>query len=84
MPLYIRDDHVNDLAEQLATLTGARSKTAAVEAALKSAISAAKAETPLSDRIKVLQDRVAARGPTDPDFDMKAFTDELWGEDDVS
>lgn len=29
------------------------------------------------DRIKPLQARVAGLGPVDPDFDMKAFTDEL-------
>ena len=35
-----------------------------------------------ADRIKLLQSRVAGLGPVDPDFDMKAFTDELWGEED--
>ena len=34
-----------------------------------------------ADRIKLLQSRVAALGPVDPDFDMKAFTDELWDEE---
>ena len=35
----------------------------------------------LAERIKPLQSRVAALGPVDPDFDMKAFTDELWDEE---
>jgi|TARA_R110001599_G_C12274464_1_gene661901 hypothetical protein len=33
-----------------------------------------------ADRIKLLQSRVADLGPVDPDFDMKAFTNELWDE----
>jgi|TARA_R110000787_G_scaffold58808_1_gene133618 hypothetical protein len=33
------------------------------------------------DRIKPLQSRVAALGPVDPDFEMKAFTDELCEKD---
>lgn len=35
-----------------------------------------------ANRIKRLQSRVAALGPVDPYFDMKAFTDELCEKDD--
>jgi hypothetical protein len=34
-------------------------------------------ETTLVDKIRPLQARVAQLGPADPDFDMKAATDEL-------
>lgn len=34
-----------------------------------------------ADRIKLLQSRVAALGPADPDFDMKTFTDAGWDGD---
>ena len=34
----------------------------------------------LMKEIEALQDRVAAMGQNDPDFDMKAFTDEMWGD----
>lgn len=34
-----------------------------------------------ADKIRCLQSRVADLGPVDPDFDMKAFTNELWDEE---
>lgn len=80
MPLYIRDDKVDDLANQLVQATGAKSKTEAVRKAIQTALDAELNQTSLLDRIKPLQARVAALGPVDPDFNMKAFTDEMWGE----
>ena len=35
---------------------------------------------PLAEVVADLQARVAALGPGDPDFDMKKFTDEMWGD----
>lgn len=71
MPLYIRDTMVDELVEQLMRATGARTKTEAVRQALRA---------PLIDKIKPLQARAVNLGPADPDFDMKAFTDEQWGD----
>lgn len=79
MPLYIRDDKVDDLAEQVMRATGAKTKTDAVRQALQAALDAKQNETSLLDRIKPLQSRVAELGPVDPDFDMKTFTNEMWG-----
>jgi antitoxin VapB len=80
MPLYIRDDKVDDLAEKVMRATGAKTKTDAVRQALQDALDAKLNQTPLLERIKPLQSRVAGLGPVDPDFDMKTFTDEMWGD----
>ena len=77
MPLYIRDDKVDDLAEQVMRATGAKTKTDAVRQALQAALEAKLKQAALADRIKPLQARVTELGPVDPDFDMKAFTDEI-------
>jgi len=80
MPLYIRDDKVDDLAEQFMRATGAKTKTDAVRQALQAALDAKLSQTSILDRIKPLQSRVADLGPVDPDFDMKTFTDVMWGD----
>ncbi|MFP7675776.1 type II toxin-antitoxin system VapB family antitoxin [Marivita sp. S0852] len=77
MPLYIRDDEVDELAVTLMRVTGAKTKTEAVRQALEAALARHHKQTSLSDRIRPLQARAAALGAVDPDFDMKAFTDEL-------
>ena len=82
MPLYIKDPEVSGLAEDAVKFLGAPNKTEAVRMALKAAIAEARAKVPLEDRIRDLQDRVAAMGPRDPDYDHRAYMRELWGEDD--
>ena len=77
MPLYIHDDEVDDLAVTLMRVTGAKTKTEAVRQALEFALAHQRKQPSLSDRIRPLQARVAALGAVDPDFDMKAFTDDL-------
>lgn len=80
MPLYIKDPEVAGLAEDAVKFLHAANKTEAVRMALKAAIARAKSEIPLEDRIKALQDRVAAKlGPVDPTYDHKADMDDLWG-----
>lgn len=81
MPLYIRDDEVDQLAQQLAVMTNARSKTDAVRKALRDAVETLTEQKPLLERIApalALADAIG--GPNDPDFDMKAYTDEMWGD----
>lgn len=78
MPLYIRDDEVDALATKLQRETNAPSKTEAVRTALLHELERNRARKPLRDRIAVLQAKYAALGPSDPNFDMKAFTDEMW------
>ncbi len=79
MPLYIRDDEVDALAKKLQRETDASSKTEAVRNALLHELERNRARKPLRERIAVLQAQAAAvLGPLDPNFDMKAFMDEMW------
>ncbi|MGF9565788.1 type II toxin-antitoxin system VapB family antitoxin [Neorhizobium sp. JUb45] len=77
MSLYIRDPKVNALADEVMRYLGTKTKTEAVRLALESVLREAH-EKPLKERIKPLQERYAALGPKDPDFDEKAFMDEMW------
>lgn len=81
MPLYVRDNDVDALAVELQKLTKARSKTEAVRLALQHEIERSRASIPLRDRIAKLQERAAAIGLPNPNFDMKKFTDDMWGDD---
>lgn len=81
MSMHIRGDEIIELAETYERLCGAPSKAEAVRIALRKAIAAEKAKKPLKDQIAPLQDELAALGPFDPSFDMKAFTDEMWERD---
>lgn len=78
MPLYIRDDRVDDLAVRLMKLTGAKSKTDAVRKALMAQLEAEAKRKPLLERLEPILKRADDLGPGDPDFDMKKFTDEMW------
>ena len=75
MPLNIRSDTVNDLADQLARRQHV-SKTEAVRSALQSELARLDSMLSLADRLKPLQDRVAARPATVLEAD-KAFYDSL-------
>lgn len=80
MPLYIRDDEVDALAEKVQAMTGARTKTEAVRLALQHEIERNRKKTPLRDRLAVAKAMARQLGPGDPSFDMKKFTDEMWGD----
>ena len=79
MPLYIKDPEVAGLAEEAVKFLHAANKTEAVRMALKAAIAEARSKIPLSERIKVLQDKLDAIGPFDPTYDHKKDMDDLWG-----
>jgi len=79
MPLNIRDDEVNRLAEQLAAIKHT-TKTNAVKLALQSELRRTKKAVPLRERVKSLQERVMARPATGDEAD-KAFYDALSGDD---
>ncbi len=79
MPLYIRDDAVDVLAERVQRATGARTKTEAVRAALENELARVEAEMPLRQRLARSLALADAMGDAPGDFDMKRFTDEMWG-----
>lgn len=80
MPLYVKDNDVAAMATELQHLLKAPSKAEALRQALRNEIERQKSKVPLRERIARLQRRVAALGPTDPDFDRKKYTDDMWGD----
>jgi len=77
MPLNIRDEDANRLAEQLAARMHS-TKTAAVKHALRAELERIEQRVPLRQRLQSLQDRVMSRAPTGLEAD-KAFYDALSG-----
>lgn len=78
MPLYVRDDDVRQLAERLKEATGASNVTEAVRSALRHELERAAKTLPFSARLDKALALADAMGPTDPTFDEKAFSAELW------
>ena len=77
MPLNIRSEAVNQLAERLASRTH-MSKTDAVRTALENELHRLDGAVPLRERLRPLQDRVLRRPATGLEAD-KAFYDDLSG-----
>ena len=80
MPLFIRDADVTAMAEELTRLTKARSKTEAVRAALRHELERTRSKLPLRQRLAGIHEKAAKIGLPNPTFDMKAYTDEMWGD----
>jgi len=79
MPLNIRNEAVNELAERLA-VRKRMNKTDAVRIALENELRRLDEAVPLRDRLRPLQERVLSRPATGLDAD-KAFYDELNGDE---
>lgn len=77
MPLNIRSEIVNQLAQRLAARTQ-MNKTHAVRIALENELHRLDEAVPLRDRLRPLQERVLNRPATGLEAD-KAFYDELSG-----
>jgi len=80
MALYIRDNEVDVLARQVQDATNAPSKTEAVRIALQNELERVRKAEPLRERIRKLQDAARAMGPGDPNLDLKAYMDDMWGD----
>ena len=79
MPLNIRSETVNRLADQLARRKQVN-KTEAVRIALENELRSTDTKLSLRERIKPLQDRVMSRPNTGLEAD-KAFYDSLYEDD---
>jgi antitoxin VapB len=77
MPLNIRNDEVNALADRLASRSGL-TKTDAVRQALENELRRLDDAVPLRERIRPIQERVLAR-PSTRQQAGKAFYDDLSG-----
>ena len=75
LALFIRDNTVDALAAQLQKALKAPTKTEAVRQALQRELDRVQQQRPLRERIAKAQ---AIMGSSDPNFDMKIFTDEMW------
>lgn len=84
MPLYVRDERVNQLAEQARQILNAPTKTDAIRQALERVVQDDEKRTPLAERLEKLRARhnMPAFDTLEP-FDEKAFLDEMWGDNDV-
>lgn len=80
MALFIRDAEVDALAEEVRRLTKARTKTEAVRRALQAQLAETRRALPLRERLARSKALADAMGTSDPDFDMKTYTDEMWGD----
>jgi antitoxin VapB len=80
MALFIRDAEVDALAEEVRRLTKAKTKTEAVRQALQAQIAESRRTLPLKARLARSKALADAMGPSAPNFDMKAYTDEMWSE----
>jgi len=80
VPLFIRDPEVDALADELRRLTRAKTKTVAGRRVLQDQLAEARLALPLKDRLARSKAMADALGPGDADFDMKTYTDEMWGE----
>jgi antitoxin VapB len=80
MALFIRDAEVDALAEEVRKLTKAKTKTEAVRQALRAQLVQAQRALPVGERLARSKALADAMGPSDLAFDMKAYSDEMWGE----
>lgn len=86
MTLTIRDDEIETMAEQLKAATNAASVEDVVRQALREALAKTEAEprpkTPEEKGafLDALRARLKAEGHKRVPFDMKSFSDELWGD----
>lgn len=85
MALHITDPELDALAEQAQKILKAKSKTDAVRQALERVLGdeldtkmKTDSDRLFFDRIKKLQEEVKRLGTLNPDFDDKAFLDEMW------
>ena len=76
MPLYIRDDAV---AARVQVVAGAKSKTAAVRMALEHELLRQREVLPISAGLARSLALADAMGTGTDDFDMKAWSDAMWG-----
>jgi len=80
MALFIRDSEVDALAEELRRLTKAPTKTEAVRRALQAQLAVVRQKLPARARMARSKAMADAMGANKPNFDMKAYTDDLWGD----
>ncbi len=83
MALFLTDEELDALAEKAQKVLNAPTKKDAVRQALERVVadtpatSAEEKET-LAEKVKAIQDEVRRLGTPNPNFDQKAFLDDMW------
>jgi antitoxin VapB len=80
MRLYVRDERLNQLAEQAQKILKAPTKTDAIRQTLERVVEAEEQRPPLAERLENIKRRYRAMGTDDPDFNQETFLDEMWGD----
>ena len=80
MPIFVKDPVADELLGSVLRASGETNKTKAIVTALRHELARLNAVIPLSERLGNLQSAYAKLGTPDPQFDMKAFSDELSGQ----
>jgi antitoxin VapB len=80
MRLYVRDERVNQLAEQAQKILKAPTKTDVIRQTLERVVEAEEQRPPLAERLENIKQHYRAMGTDDPDFNQETFLDEMWGD----
>ena len=80
MPLFIRDEQVNELAEHALKMTGGKSKTAVVKNALEAFIEAQSVKESLVEKVTKIQMKAVSNGIGADGVDDKSLMDDAWDE----
>lgn len=82
MPLYVRDERVNELAEEVRKILKAPTKTEAIRQALERVRSENASEPTLTERLLKVRKKYDLPEYADLEpFDQKAYLDEMWTND---
>ena len=79
MALFIRDEGVEALVVKLQAATRAKTKIEAVRQALEHELQRVRDKQPASERAAASIAIARTMGHGGGSFDMKSFTDEMWG-----
>jgi antitoxin VapB len=80
MALFVRDDEVSAMTAELQELLKISTKTETLRLALQHELQRVRAALPMRERLAKARAIADSIGPSAPDFDQKAFSDELWDE----
>lgn len=78
MPLYVRDDEIAALTNEIQQITKAKTKTEVLRKALQHELMLVRKSMPASNRFAQVHALADTVGEASSDFDMKTYTDEMW------
>lgn len=79
MPLYVRDDEIAALTNEIQKITKAKTKTEVLRKALQHELMLVRKSMPPKNRFAKVHALADTIGEPNSDFNMKTYTDEMWG-----